>query len=288
MSEAIKRASFAIEDMKDGGGNLWGSAGPVKATIRGGKFTKQAPEGYTADGNPIYAVPVFELAGDGPVEERTVDQSFSMGAQSGDNFTISEDGDYLIPNSDDSHIVKDCKFGIFASSLQNEGVPKTVLADFAFSKIAGLEGDFKRIVDKERSFVADKPGQKKKFPPSTLCLVKLHKLAGEVGKSTTAGTASSKATAGSTSASLSGSASTVVSTGDLDADTLEYVKTVLAAGPVQRGRLTLKVSKIAAENPDRQALARRAGEESFIQEMAGLGQLTYAAAEKGQPVSLAA
>lgn len=282
MSEAIKRASFAIEDMKDGGGNLWGSSGPVKATISGGKFTKEAPEGYNAEGNPIYAAVNFVLAGDGPIEERSVSQSFALGGQSGDNFTISQDGDYLIPNSDDAHIVKDCKFGIFASSLQNEGVPKTVLADFAFSKITNLEGDFKRIVDKERSFVADKPGQKKKFPPSTLCLVKLHKLAGEAVK----GAAVNKAATAATPAAAT--AAVVVDSGNLDQDTLEYVKSVLASGPVQRGRLTLAVSKVAAENPNRQALARRAGEESFINEMAGLGQLTYAAAEKGQPVGLAA
>src|SRR4051794_18434740 len=106
MSEAVKRASFATEDMKEGGGNLWGSAGPVRGTILGGVFTKEAPEGYNFEGNPIFGKVNFLLAGDGPAEERTVDSSFALGAQSGDNFTISPDGQYLIPVTEDAAIVK--------------------------------------------------------------------------------------------------------------------------------------------------------------------------------------
>src|SRR5574337_336993 len=121
MAEAVKRASFAQEDMKEGGGNLFGSNGPVRAALVGGRFTKQAPDGYTAEGNPIFGVAEFLIAGDGPEEERRVNQSYSLGAQSGDHFTIAPDGDYLIPSGDDAQIIKDCKFGLFASSLQNEG-----------------------------------------------------------------------------------------------------------------------------------------------------------------------
>src|SRR4051812_39768021 len=121
MADAQKRASFAVEDMKAGGGNLWGTAGPVRAKVTGGRFTKEGPPNYTAEGNPIYAVVDFELKGDAPIEERRVDQSFSLGGSAGDNFSISADGDYLIPTSDDAAVVKDSKFGTFASSLQNEG-----------------------------------------------------------------------------------------------------------------------------------------------------------------------
>lgn len=276
MSEAVKRASFAIEDMVQGGGNLWGSAGPVRATIVGGAFTKEAPDGYTSEGNPIFAKIDFLLAGDAPIEDRSVSQSFPLGATSGDNFAIDGNGDYLVPTNNDAHIVKDSKFGTFASSLQNEGVPKAILSDFAFTKIIGLDGDFKRIADKERNFVA-KPGEvKKKFPPSTLCLIKLHALSGQkaVAKTNGAVTSAVQTTA-------------PASTGDLDSDTLEVLKGVLASGPVQRGRLTLAVSKAAMGNPERQALARRAAEESFITEMVTLGMLTYASTEKGQPVGLA-
>lgn len=287
MSEQ-KRASFAVEDMKVGGGNLWGSAGPVRAKIIAGRFTKEAPDNYAATGNPIFGVVDFHLAAvtreEGQSDEdyeaaRRVNQSYSLGAQAGDNFTISEDGDYLIPTSDDAQIVKDSKFGIFAAALQGEGVSKTVMQAFGFKKILNLDGDFKRIVDKARDF-NDSNKKASKFPPSTLCLVKLYSLAGEVAKG--AATVAKATTTTATPVAASG--------GDLDDDTWQYLEAVLKAkgGTEQRGRLTLAVSKAAGDNPNRQALARRASEESFISEMVKAGVITYAASEKGQPVSLAA
>lgn len=279
MSEQ-KRASFAIEDMRQGGGNLWGTAGAVRAAITGGKFTKEAPDNYSAEGNPIFGVVDFLLAGDAPEEERRVNQSFSLGAAAGDNFTVSEDGDFLIPTTDDAAVIKDSKFGTFACSLQNEGVKKEILQDFAFSKIVGLDGDFKRIADKERTFVNDKKdGAKKKFPPSTLCLVKLHALNGSKGATTAAKTTAAP-----------GSATPAASSGDLDTDTLMYLEQVLKekGGTEQRGRLTLSVSKAAMKDPNRQNIARRASEESFIQTLVDAGLVKYGATEKGQPVSLAA
>lgn len=283
MAEAQKRASFAVEDMVAGGGNLWGTAGAVRAKVVGGRFTKEAPDNYTAEGNPIFGVADFELAGDAPIEDRKVNQSFSLGATSGDNFTISEDGDYLIPTSDDAHIVKDSKFGIFASSLQNEGVPKTIMADFGFSRIAGLDGDWKRIADKERNFVNDTK-KKSKFPPSTLCLVKLQAMPGEHAKTAGVATAATPLSPSATTAASSAGPS------DLDGDTWLSLETALkaAGGSLQRGKLTLAVSKAAgSENPNRQAMARRAMEEPFILSLVEAGVLKYAAADKGQPVSLA-
>lgn len=285
----VKRASFAIEDMKQGGGNLWGTAGPVRAKITGGKFTKEAPDGYAAEGNPIFGVANFEIAGDAPIEERTVNQSFSLGASAGDNFSISEDGDFLIPTNDDASIIKDSKFGLFASSLQNNGVSKTVMQGFGWALVAGLDGDFKRVEDKARDFGANDK-KKSKFPPSTLLLLKLHALPGEVAKPTAVApsVASSALTTGGITASSAPAAATT--SGTDDGDVWPYLETVLkgAGGSQQRGKLTLAVSKAAMENPNRASIARRASEESFIQSLVEAGLVTYGAADKGQPVALKA
>jgi hypothetical protein len=291
MSEAIKRASFAVEDMKEGGGNLWGSAGPVRATIVGGVFTKQAPDGYNAEGNPIFGKVDFLLAGEGPEEERRVDSSFSLGAQAGDNFTISPDGQYLIPVTDDAQIVKDCKFGTFTGSLQREGVPTNILREFEFSKITGLDGDWKRVTDKARDF-GDRPtapGQKKKFAPSTLQLVKLHTAVKD--GALVIGAKPAAATSAPAASAAPAASNAPQATGDVDADTWTLLERVLRANgnTIQRGRITLAVSKEAgAGNPGRGTYSKRAAEESFLNEMAAAGVLTYDQAGKGQPVTLAA
>lgn len=293
VAEVVKRASFAIEDMKEGGGNLWGSNAPVRAVVTGGRFTKEAPDGYNAEGNPIFGIALFRLnipkSADQTDEEYAqmvnVNQSYSLGAQAGDNYTISNDGDFLIPNTDDSQIVKDSKFGLFTTSLQNEGVNKAVLQSFAWSDLVGLDGEFKRVTDKARDF-GDQPGRnqkKSKFPPSTLLLVKLH---GQPGSKPAAAPTTTTGNAKTTTAA----APAIEMTGDLDADTLAVLTEVLKAkGTVQKGRLTLAVSQAAGgNNPNRAAIAKRASDEGYLQGLAELGIIKFDVNEKGQPVSLVA
>lgn len=278
----IKRASFATEDMTEGGGGLWATEGPVAATLLKGLFSKEPPsESYTADGNPIFAHAEFVLDGDGPVEERTTKDSWSLGAAAGDNYDISPDGDFLIPKIEGASIRKDCKFGTFTGSMQNEGVPKTILQSFAWSELNGLKGQFKRLVDKERNF-ADRPGQRKsKFPPSTLCLVKLLAMPGQKAAGTSASTQK-------TGTSPVASAPASSAPADLDGAVWTYLETMLkgVGGTMDRGRITLAVSKAAMKDANRQAVARRAAEESFLATLVEAGLVTYDAAAKGQPVTL--
>lgn len=279
-------ASFAVEDMKEGTGLF----DDVDGTIRKFQFTKEPPDNYQAEGNPIFAVVHFELKGDGPVEERMVSQSYSLGASAGDGFGVSEDGYGLIPTADGAAVRKDSKFGTFAAALQNEGVPKTVLQAGDFSKLIGLSGHFKRVADKERNFGEDKrtrPGQKSKFPPSTLVLVKLHGMPGEAVKTTASAT---KATAAATTAPAAAAPS---SSGNVDVDTRaqELLLAVMAdakkAGrTLQRSQITLAVSKAAMSDPNRAVYAKRAGEEAFLTLLAEIGAITYDATAKGQPVGL--
>lgn len=277
-----KRASFATEDMSEGGGGLWATDGPVAAMLAKGIFSKEPPnENYAAAGNPIFAHAEFVLDGDGPIEDRTTKDSWSLGAAAGDNFEISDDGNFLIPKIEGASIRKDSKFGTFAGSLQNEGVPKTVLQAFEWSALKGLKGQFKRLVDKERNF-ADQPGQRKsKFPPSTLCLVKLLAMPGQKAAGTSASTQKT-GNAPATSAPASSAPA------DLDGVVWTYLETMLkgVGGTLDRGRITLAVSKAAMKDANRQAVARRAAEESFLATLVDAGLITYDDKARGQPVTL--
>lgn len=279
MAEVQKFASFATEDMKEGTGLF----DDVDATLTNLQFTKEAPDNYAAQGNPIFAVVHMLLTGDAPEEERKVSQSYSLGAQAGDNFTISEDGYKLIPTNDDAAPRADSKFGTFCKYLQASQVPASLLKNGDFSKLIGLTGHFKRVADKERTFAEEngRGARKSKFPPSTLVLTKLIALPGEkaVGKSNGAATTVAPTTS-----------APAASSGDIDTDTWPYLEAVLKnnGGTFQRGKLTLKVSQAAAANARRTEIAKRAAEESYINSLVELGMVTYAAAEKGQPVSLVA
>lgn len=274
----VKRASFAIEDMKEGSG-LWDNA---RATIIGGKFTKEPPDNYQASGNPLFGVANFLLAGDAPEEERRQSQSYSLGATAGDNFTISEDGDYLIPVSDDSAARKDSKFGTFAASLQSNGVSKTIMADFAWSKVIGLDGHWNRKDDKERGFADD--NQRTRNPkregrkPQTLVLTKLYALPREKAAGKTNGAVASTPVA-----------TPAATEGDLDTVTTGHIEAVLAKAKdkrVQRAQLIMLLSRSAVADLRRQQIALRGADEEFIKGLADLGIVTYDPADKHQYVGL--
>lgn len=281
MSTTQKFASFAPEDMKEGT-NLFDN---VDLTWLKLQFTKEAPDNYTAEGNPIFANVSFLLDGDAPEEERKVGQSYSLGAKAGDDFTISEDGYALVPNNDDAAIRKDCKFGTLVCSMANEGVPKPVLQTGDFKALNGMRAHMKRIADKERNFGEDKrtrPGQKSKFPPSTLVVTKLIAMPGEKAAAT-------KTTAATTAAPST--SAVVESTGDVDSDTMAFLLKALEGAKnntLQRGQVTLAVSKAAMGDANRAVYAKRAAEEDYLKTLADAGVIAYAPAEKGQPVSKAA
>lgn len=287
MSTKQTYVSVDAADMKEGTGLF----DDVDATIRKFRYTKQAPEGYIADGNPIFASLDLELIGDAPLEERMVNQSYSLGATAGDLFTISPDGCGLISNEVDdagrplNQLRKDSKFGTLMTSLKQEGVSASILQSGDLSAAEGVFGRWKRVADKARNFGDDartKPGQKPKFPPSTLVLVK-KKDAPVTGM--TATTASPAASATNATAAPVGF--------DLDTETLAVLKDVLADAAkanrvLQRAHLTMAVSKKASANPNRAILAKRAGEEEFLLAAEAVGEIVYKQTEKGQPVGLAA
>jgi hypothetical protein len=270
-----KFVSFAPKDLSEGS-NLFDN---VKAAIENIQLTKEGPDNYQAEGNPIFANVSFLLDGPQPEEERKVQQSYSLGAKAGDNFEISEDGYGLYEVVEGATARKDSKFGTFVSALANEGVPASLLESGNFKALVGLVGQFKRVADKERSFGADRPGRKaSKFPPSTLVCVKLYSLPGQKA----AGTQSA-------STGTSNAGSTETPAGDLDSSTMGYLLDVLSAAKdnkIQRANLTLALTKAALAKNDgrRTEIAKLGADEAFLKKMADEGLIKYDSAAKPQVV----
>lgn len=274
-----KYASFAPESIKESGGsNLWDN---VDATITGFKFTREMPDNYKIEPkpgeeiSPIGVLIDFEVDGGAPVEERRVNQFFSVGAKVGLAFDIAANGFGLVPKTEDAQLYAS-NFTKFVKSLVDNGLPAPVVAAGDFSKILGLKGHFKRIEDKnarERTWKDKKGVEHKEFPKVLLC-TKVNGL--PTGNVATTGSAPG--------------APTTADAGDFDLDsaTAGYLTAALAAKkkPLQRAQLVLVVSQQAVNDPNRQAIAKRSAEEEFLTNLAALDMIVYDAAGKGQPVSL--
>lgn len=295
---AQKYASFAAKDTREAGS----LPTDFDATLTALQFTKEPPDGYTAEGNPVFAniTLLIDEAGDykdKTENERTLIQSYSLGAKAGDEFTISDDGYGLIPSDDSvTSIRKGTKFDLWKCSLENEGVPQTITEQGNLSLFIGIRGHFRRVDDekllgKKREFGDDKKS-KSKFPPQTLVLVKLHALPGEKGKT------SAPATKTSAPAASTAPAAPAVE-GDLDTQTGAYLVQVLQAAKdntVQRSQLIALLSKMAIKAPNRQDIARRGSDEEFLKFVSEAGivvgenvfTVAYDPAAKPQVVKLTA
>jgi hypothetical protein len=279
-----KYASMAAADLKEGS-NLFDN---VNAKVGAFKFTKEAPENYTVEGNPIFAWVDLVLDGDGPEDDRKVNQSYSLGAMAGDHFTISDDGFGLVPNGDDASIRKDCKWGTFVSTLESmAGFPGPKLQAGDMSCLVGLYGHFKRIADKERNFSEDartKPNQKKsKFPPSTLCCTKILALPGEAVK--TGGTTATAPAAATTTASAPASAGPA----DVDGTAMEQIlKVVGEKGSVQKSQLGILITKNIMTLANRGEIVKRATDEAYLTMLSDAGVIKFDPASKPQVVLKAA
>lgn len=280
---AQKYASWAAKDTREAGS----LPSDFDGAVVGAQFTKEAPDNYTAEGNPIFAsIRILRRDIEGTEEERTLVQSYSLGAKAGDEFTISSDGFGLIPTDDSvASIRKGSKFDLWKCSLEQSGVPETITAQGDLSKIIGLDGHWRRVEDakllgKAREFQGDQKS-KSKFPPQTLVLVKLIALPGE------------KAVAGKTNgkAATVAPAAPVAAGGDLDTDVTNYLLDVLAKAPenkVQRTQLVALLSKAAIKAGNRADIARRGTDEAFLMGLAESGLIGYDPAGNPQYVSLAA
>lgn len=288
-----KYASFAAKDTREAGSLPSDFDGKIVAA----QFTKEAPDGYQADGNPIFAVvKILRRDVEGTEEERTLAQSYNLGGKAGDEFNISDDGYGLIPTDDSiSSIRKGSKFDLFKCSLENEGVPQTITEQGDLSKFIGLDGHWRRVDDakllgKAREFGDDKKS-KSKFPPQTLVLVKLLALPGE--------TAKGGKTANQTAASPSSTQANAAPEGDLDTQVGAYLVTVLQGAKdntVQRSQLIALLSKAAIKASNRQDVARRGSDEEFLKFASEAGivvgdnvyTIAYNPAAKPQTVKLVA
>lgn len=263
---------MAAKDTREAS-SLWEGAG----TITNVQFTKEAPDNYEAQGNPIFGVVSILADGDGDEDSRKQQQSYSLGAKAGEEFTISPDGYGLIPVDAAlaSSIRKGSKWDMFKCSLENEGVSSAIFAEGDMSKIIGVHAQFKRMNDPERSFNDNNPKRKEsKFKPQTLLCVKLLDAV-----KTTASTG-----AATTTAAPAGN----VPDGDLDTVATEYLQQALATakdGKIQRAQVTLAVNRLVGTKDARRLdIAKRVADEAFLAELTGLGIVKYDPAAKPQVI----
>lgn len=282
---AQKYASWAAKDTREANS----LPSDFDAEIVGFQFSKEAPDNYPAEGNPIFGWVTYliDAAGDyadKSEEERTLKQAYNLGGKAGDEFTISDDGFGLIPNEDAvASIRKGSKFDLWKCALENNGVSQAITESGNGSKVIGIRGHYLRVADekllgKKREFANDK--REKKFTAETLVMVKLLAMPGEKDKATS----TAKTAPAATSAPAS-------SGEDLDGRTLNFLIDVLNAKDdktVQRSQLIGLLSKQAIKEKDRQDIARRGSDEAFLLAQAETGLIVYNQSAKPQTVQLAA
>lgn len=238
----------------------------VDGVILGILFTATPPsESYETDGNPLFAEVSLLLDGEGDEAERTVNQSYSLGGKSGDNFSIGDGGSGLIPENDHATVNKSTKWGIFVEALRKEGVTPSILDAGDMAALKGLHAHFNRTADKERKGL--KNTRTSKFPATTLVVTKIHALPGSK-------VASSRTTAPASDGELS-----------LDDKCGSYLLDILASkdGKVQRSQLALLASKAALKDPQRLDISKRMADEAFLSTNRAW---TYDASSKGQLITV--
>lgn len=278
-----KYASLATEDLREASS----LADDFDAVIASVAYTKEPPDNYPAEGNPIFADVRFVMDGDGSVEERTFAQKYNLGGKAGDDFTISEDGFGLVPADPDSKVRKGSKWATFVQRMQAEGVPKTLLASGDVSKMVGIRGRWKRVDDEERKFSDDKK-RSSKFPQQTLVLKRLYSKFAQDGAVIADGAIPQAASAGN-----SGTAAAPAGDFDLDGATLELLSAVLQekGGKIARTALTLPLSQKANANPAyknyRSDIAKRGTDEAYLKSLVEAGLIKYDPSAKPQVVEAA-
>lgn len=264
-----KYASFDPEGFKESAG-LFDN---VDGVIKNFQFTDEPPnEGYTSEGSPLFAVLTLLLAGSGSEEERTVQQSYALGASAGQNWRVSEDGYSLIAIVDDPVMRKGSKFDYLMTSFKAAGVALGA----SLKPFIGLNAHWKRVADPERNFrkkTAKQQEREAKFgPPTTLLMAKLL----SSGKATKGGSTTAAAPAPE---------------GDVNERASQYLLEALNHAKdktIQKARITLAVATIAKEDPARKEIAALVAKEEFLTGLADAGVISFDSSAKGQPISVAA
>lgn len=242
----------------------------VDGEIRNIQFTTELPDNYTSEGaSPLFSNVTILLDGDGPIAERTVTQGYSLGAKSSENFTVSDDGYGLIPQTEHATVNKSTKWGTFVEALKKEGVSETILNAGDMSVVIGTRAHFNRIADRERKGLKNQ--RTSKYPPTTLVVTKIHSLPG---------------TTGATQSKSNGAVPVgAVAAGTLDDKCASALLDILASKdgkPVQRAQLSLLARKVTIKDPDSLDISKRIMDEDFLKTNLAW---KYDATAKGQPIA---
>ena len=250
-------ASMDPETFSTGGGLF----DDLDVVFNGARFTTDPPsDDYQVEGSPIFAV--VEFTPDGA--EESVSQHFSCGAKAGDNFSISEDGFGLIPNGPNSKLKKSCKWGTFLDAAKTAGFPlNTMSGEQGINAIAGTRAHVNQIPDAERTGI-QKSAKQQKYPPTTLCITKIHSLPGEVKKSAGKSAPQASAKGASKPAAVKAAAA------GPSEDDIQVAERTLAAilvakeGSIQKSQIALAAARELAKHPRRQEVTKLTYDLNFL------------------------
>lgn len=254
-------ASMDPDDFSQGGGLF----DDVDGTITVARFTNEPPDGYNAEGNPIF----FEMGLRIDGADDDVFQKYSLGGKAGDNFEIADDGAYLVPSSPSARIVASSKFGIYMGALKQESFPISKLSGAGGMKnLVGTRAHFNRIADPERKGL--QTGKKEKqYPQTTLCVSKIHALPGDekasTGKASAKGTKKETAAPKQTAQTTAAPAAEAGSNG-YNAVAQEVLLSVLAEanGSIKKAQLPLAVTRALGSNPKKADILKLILSEEFL------------------------
>lgn len=249
------------------GGGLFDDVDAVITQVR---YTDEAPEGYSAQGdsNPLFALLGIMIDG----AESAVTQHISLGGKSGNNFTVINDGKGLEALVDDAGISEKAKWAMLISSLVNEGFPGDRLEsdDFDPTPIEGCRVHFNRVpTGFDQTFGNKRKGKDgKEYGDTALVVTKLHSLP-EEGKK--AGKANGKANGAAVT--KGGPAAQAKAKESDNADqALTSLKEILSDndGSIKRQQITLLANKALMKDKNRTELVKLMFSEEFLSAADGI------------------
>lgn len=249
------------------GGGLFDDVDAVITQVR---YTDEAPEGYTAQGdaNPLFALLGIQIDG----AEAAVTQHISLGGKSGNNFSVINDGKGLEPLVDDAGISDKAKYAMFISSLVNEGFPGDRLEsdDFDPTPIEGTRVHLNRVpTGFDQTFGNKRKGKDgKEYGDTALVVTKIHYLPEDAPAVATKG---AKANGKAASSKLTPKAQAASASNDLEDQALTTLKALLAEnGTFKRQQITLLANKELMKDKNRTPIVKIMFSEEFLSAAEGI------------------
>jgi hypothetical protein len=237
--EAVGGVGLAPSAMYEGGGGLLDD---VDATIEEAAFVM-----FDYNGKAPVPIPAayLKLVGE---DGEAHDQYWSIGK----DFSPNEDGSGLVATGTATGINKGSNFGILMSSIVEAGFPENRLGE-SIKVLEGLKCHLARVAAPKRSTQRAPRADGKVYDETILTINKIYQLPWEKG--------AGKGKVGGKGAKVVG-----VEDSSLDEELQEAITGILLekGGEVTRQQLAAAVFQSLKENPNRNAMVKRAYEDEFL------------------------